>query len=126
MVSIRRPALDLATRAANRGSAGATMRRATVEWRRLMKTSAIAFALTALVTLAASPSFAQSLYRSQDPDQMRHYMRSDRPIRQDIRGILDTINGPHHEVIVSGHVVGADPDPTVRLDILRDNEINQW
>jgi hypothetical protein len=102
------------------------MRLATVEWRRFMKTSAIAFALTALVTLAASPSFAQTFYPSQNPDQMRHYMRSDRAIRQDVRGWPDTLNGPHHEVVVSGHVVGADPDPTVRLEILRDNEINQW
>ena len=91
-----------------------------------MKTSAIAFALTALVTLAASPGFGQSLSPSQDPDQMRHYMRSDRAIRQDVRGLPDTLNGPHHEVVVSGHVVGADPDPTVRLDMLRNNEINQW
>jgi hypothetical protein len=102
------------------------MRLATVEWRRFMKTSAIAFALTALVTLAASPSFAQTFYPSRNPDQMRHYMRSDRAIRQDVRGWPDTLNGPHHEVVVSGHVVGADPDPTVRLEILRDNEINQW
>jgi hypothetical protein len=91
-----------------------------------MNKSIVAAALTALATFASSASLAQSLIRSQDADQMRHYMRSDRTVRQSVRPLLDTLNGPHHEVIVGGQVMGADPDPTVRLDILRNNESNEW
>jgi len=87
-----------------------------------MKKSLLALALAAVGAFAASPSNAQVQY----PDQMRNYMRSDTPVRQHARELPDTLDGPHHEVVVGGRVVGADPDPTIRANMLRDNETIYW
>jgi hypothetical protein len=83
-----------------------------------MKKPLIAVGLTALVVTLSSPGMAQSQY----PEQMRNYMRADTaPTRINGQALPDTLNGPHHEVVTSGRVVGADPDPTIRLEMLREN-----
>ena len=66
-----------------------------------------------LLAMLSSPSLAQAQY----PDEMRSYMRHEQPIRQHLRELPDTLNGPHHEVVVSGRVVGADPDPNIRAQL---------
>jgi hypothetical protein len=77
----------------------------------LIAAGAIALALS-------SPVMAQSQY----PDQMRNYMASGPIVRQTGHNLPDTANGPRHEVVTGGRVVGADPDPTIRLDLLRENQ----
>jgi hypothetical protein len=86
-----------------------------------MKKYLIAASLIALTTALSAPSMAQSQY----PDQMRNYMSNVSPSRSQGAynyNLTDTINGPHHEVVTGGRYVGADPDPTVRLDLLRENQ----
>jgi len=83
-----------------------------------MKNPLIAVSLIALTAALSSPAMAQSQY----PDQMRNYMSSTSAPRQTAQGLPDTLNGPRHEVVTGGRYVGADPDPTIRLDLLRENQ----
>jgi len=86
-----------------------------------MKNPLIAVSLIALTAALSSPAMAQSQY----PDQMRNYMNSSAPLRQQgtySYNAYDTVNGPRHEVVTGGRYVGADPDPTIRLDLLRENQ----
>lgn len=72
----------------------------------------------ALATLVASPAFAAKSHQRQ--------LQSRYPGAQAYASAPATYVGPRGALISDGRYVGRDPDPSIRFQLLREADSNEW